>query len=67
MAVEMSRRLVMETELQGLALELPTGYYLERDPDLLILRRLDGAMVGAFSARGVAPDTLQRTLEYTFK
>jgi DNA-binding SARP family transcriptional activator len=67
MAVETSRRLVMETELQGLSLELPTGYYLERDPDLLILRRLDGAIVGAFSARGVAPDILQRSLQHTFE
>ncbi len=53
--------------MQGSSLELPTGYYLERDPDLLILRRLDGAMVGAFSARGVASDTLQRTLKHTFE
>ncbi len=57
----------MGTELQGSSLELPTGYYLERDPDLLILRRLDGAMVGAFSARGVASDTLQRTLKHTLE
>jgi DNA-binding SARP family transcriptional activator len=53
--------------MQGSSLELPTGYYLERDPDLLILRRLDGAMVGAFSARGVASDTLQRTLKHTLE
>src|SRR3712207_7468003 len=64
MAVEMKGRLIMGTELQGSSLGLPTGYYLERDPDLLILRRLDGAMVGAFSARGVAPDALQRTLKH---
>ena len=49
--------------MQGLSLELPSGYYLERDPDLLILRRLDGAMVGAFSARGVAPEALRKTIE----
>jgi DNA-binding SARP family transcriptional activator len=53
----------MERELQRLPLELPTGYYLERDPDLLILRRLDGAMVGAFSARGVAPEAVRKTIE----
>ncbi len=51
----------METELQGLSLELPTGYYLERDPDLLILRRLDGEMVGAFSARGAIPEAVRQT------
>jgi LuxR family maltose regulon positive regulatory protein len=44
--------------MQGLSLELPTGYYLERDPDVLILRRLDGTMVGAFSARGAAPEAV---------
>ena len=44
--------------MQGLSLELPTGYYLERDPDLLILRKLDGSMVGAFSARGAAPEAV---------
>jgi LuxR family transcriptional regulator, maltose regulon positive regulatory protein len=57
----------METDMQGLLLELPSGYYLEREPDLLVLRRLDGAMVGAFSARGVAPDALQRTFEETLQ
>ena len=33
-------------------LRLPFGYYLERDADLLILRRADGSFVAAFSARG---------------
>ena len=32
---------------------MPFGYYLERDADLLILRRSDGTFVAAFSARGV--------------
>ncbi len=49
--------------MQGLSLELPTGYYLERDPDVLILRRLDGSMVGAFSARGVAPEAVLGAIE----
>ena len=44
---------------------MPTGYYLERDPDVLILRRLDGSMVGAFSARGAAPEAVRRTIEET--
>ena len=43
--------------------ELPTGYYLERDPDVLILRQLDGAMIGAFSARGVAPEAVLGAIE----
>lgn len=38
-------------ELNGL--ELPFGYYLERDADLLILHRRDSSFVVAFSARGV--------------
>jgi DNA-binding SARP family transcriptional activator len=49
--------------MQGLTLELPAGYYLERDPDVLVLRRLDGSMVGAFSARGAAPEAVRRAVE----
>jgi DNA-binding SARP family transcriptional activator len=51
--------------MQGLSLELPTGYYLERDPDILTLRRSDGSVVGAFSAQGVAPEAVRRTVEET--
>jgi len=32
---------------------LPFGYYIERDADVLILRRADGSDVAAFSAIGV--------------
>ena len=32
---------------------LPFGYYLERDADLLILRRSDDSLVVEFSAEGV--------------
>ena len=32
---------------------LPFGHYLERDADLLILRRSDGSLVAVFSAEGV--------------
>ena len=42
---------------------MPSGYYLERDPDVLILRRFDGSMVGAFSARGAAPEAVIRAIE----
>jgi DNA-binding SARP family transcriptional activator len=42
---------------------LPAGYYLERDPDVLILRRLDGSMIGAFSARGAAPEAVLEAIE----
>ncbi len=49
--------------MQGLSLEIPAGYYLERDPDVLILRRLDGSIVGAFSARGAAPEAVLGAIE----
>jgi LuxR family maltose regulon positive regulatory protein len=49
--------------MQGSSLELPTGCYLERDPDVLIVRRLDGAMVGAFSARGADPKVVRQAAE----
>ena len=49
--------------MQGLSLDLPTDYYLERDPDVLVLRRLDGSIVGAFSASGAAPETVRRMVE----
>jgi DNA-binding SARP family transcriptional activator len=51
--------------MQGSTLELPTGYYLEHDPDVLILRRLDGSMVGAFSTRGAAPEAVLGAIEET--
>lgn len=46
--------------MQDTVLELPAGYYVERDPDVLVLRRLDGSMVGAFSARGACPEAVWR-------
>jgi LuxR family maltose regulon positive regulatory protein len=46
-------------------LDLPTGYYLERDPEVLVLRRLDGSVAGAFSARGAAPEVVRRMVEET--
>ena len=44
-------------------MDLPTGYYLERDPDVLVLRRLDGSVAGAFSARGAAPEAVRQMVE----
>jgi LuxR family maltose regulon positive regulatory protein len=55
----------LEIDMQGLSLDLPTGYYLERDPDTLTLRRFDGSVVGAFSARGAAPEAVRRMVEET--
>jgi DNA-binding SARP family transcriptional activator len=57
----------MGEDMQGSSLELPTGYYLERDPDILILRRPDGAMVGAFSVRGAAPAAVRQAAEETVR
>src|ERR671912_2349106 len=51
--------------MQKSSLDLPTGYYLERDPDVLILRRFDGSMVGALSARAAAPEAVLRMVEET--
>jgi DNA-binding SARP family transcriptional activator len=52
-----------EREMQGSSLKLPTGYYVERDPDVLVLRRLDGTVIGAFSARGAAPEAVLGAIE----
>jgi DNA-binding SARP family transcriptional activator len=51
--------------MQGLSLDMPSGLYLERDPDTLIVRRLDGSIVGVFSARGAAPEAVRRMVQET--
>jgi len=53
----------MQREIQESSLKLSAGYYLEWDPDVLILRRLDGAMVGAFSARGIVMEAVLEAAE----
>ena len=45
--------------MDALLLELPTGYHLERDSGLLILRRPDGSMVAAFNAWSLDPETVR--------
>ena len=40
-------------------LRLPQGYYLEKDPDIWMLRRPDGRSVASFSARGVVAETIE--------
>jgi hypothetical protein len=42
--------------------KLPFGYFLEHDPDLLILHRSDGSFVAAFSARGADPFEIELTV-----
>src|SRR5829696_5780096 len=51
--------------MQGSSLGMPAGFYLERDPDTLTVRRLDGSIVSAFSARGAAAEAVQRMVEET--
>ena len=50
--------------LSRVEVALPPGYYLERDPDLLILREgREGRFVAAFSARGATPSEVMRAAE----
>jgi len=42
---------------------MPGGYYLERDPDVLVLRRVDGSLVAAFSGQGVASEVIRQAVE----
>lgn len=47
-----------------LSLELPAGFYLEMDPDVLTLRRRgDGSVVAAFSALGATPWAVRQAAE----
>ena len=48
--------------LLGKLLLLP-GYRLDSDADLLELRRADGSLVAAFSARGASPAAVVREAE----
>jgi hypothetical protein len=41
-------------------LRLPPGYYVDKDADLLMLRRHDGSAVAVFSARGVTKEVVER-------
>jgi hypothetical protein len=42
--------------------DLPFGYYLERDADLLILRRSEGSFVAAFTVVGADPIEVEVTV-----
>jgi hypothetical protein len=44
-------------------LALPRGYGLEYGADVLLLRRRDGSVVAAFSARGATPAGVVRTAQ----
>jgi hypothetical protein len=40
---------------------LPPGYTIERDADVLLVRREGGSVVAAFSARGATSEEVKRT------
>ncbi len=44
-------------------LDLPAGYWLERDADILVLHRPDDSIVAAFSAQGADPTEIERAAE----
>lgn len=46
---------------------LPPGYYLDLGAEILILRREDGSVVAAFSARGASPKEVARTAEKDYR
>lgn len=49
------------------AMRVPHGYFLDRsDPDILVLRRQDGSLVAAFSARGVTREGITEALEAAY-
>ncbi len=48
-------------------LYLPPGYELEYGADVLLLRRHDGSVVAAFSARAAAPSEVARTAEDDYR
>jgi hypothetical protein len=56
------RLTALEALLVG-KLNLPPGYYVELDADLLELHRPDGSLVAAFSARGTTLAEVVSTAE----
>ena len=49
--------------MQGSMPKLPTGYCLDEETHVLVLRRSDGATIGVFSARGVTAEIVRRVVE----
>jgi DNA-binding SARP family transcriptional activator len=49
--------------MQGSTPKLPTGYCLDEEPHVLVLRRPDGATIGVFSAHGVTSEIVRRFVE----
>lgn len=59
----LTTKVLTEKGYGGGLLDLPGEYYLERDPDMLVLRRIDGSLVAAFSNRGAAPEVVRWAAE----
>ena len=59
----MAEKMSAWTAYQGGYMILPPGYGLQHGADVLLLRRGDGSIVAAFSARGVAPAEVARVAE----
>ena len=52
----------------GEELSLPSSYFLdESDPDILLLRRQDGAIVAAFSAWGATKEGIVKAAEEDYR
>jgi hypothetical protein len=63
----MMRKMTAQAAHRAGKLRLPPGYELERDADVLLLRRDDGSVVATFSARGVTPAEVVRTAEEDYR
>jgi hypothetical protein len=63
----MMRKMTAQAAHRAGKLRLPPGYELERDADVLLLRRDDGSVVATFSARGVTPAEVARTAEEDYR
>jgi hypothetical protein len=59
----MKPKMTAEAAHQAGILPLPPGYELQLGAAVLLLRRDDGSVVAAFSARGATPAEVARTAE----
>lgn len=50
----------MRSYTDSRVLELPPGYYLNEDPELLILCRFDDSVVAAFSASAASSESIKQ-------
>ena len=62
-----AEKLTAEEAYREGKLPLPPSYGLEYGADVLLLRRADGSVAAAFSARGVGPSEVVRTAEEDYR